>query len=299
MLNKDLLLFDPTDPTNTDQVGSRVLAGTDGDAIASKTIAASEWLQVASALHDGSGNAIGSTAGALNVNISSGTLAVSVDGVYDGVTNINPDNVGLIVHTRAASLADAEQTFRTSGGGVGATIAPANVHAIDAASFMYAFDGSDWARLTTGANGLVVDVGFQTVADDAADAGGSIKIGGRAVSGALTALSATNDRSDLLMDLYRRVWVNSSSSIAVASANVSVGDSEVALPTTALAGRRKMIIQNLSNTVDIYIGATGVTNSSGLLVARRSSISLEIGQAVVLYGITAAGSANVRVFEEA
>src|SRR6056300_1453100 len=75
------LVFDPTEAADSSNVGAYVRAGSDGDLIASQTIAAEEWLNVASALFDGSGNAISSTGGALDVNLASGTLALASE--YD------------------------------------------------------------------------------------------------------------------------------------------------------------------------------------------------------------------------
>jgi hypothetical protein len=67
------LVFNPTDADSraaSSNVGAYVRAGNDGDVIASQNIAAEEWLNVAAALHDGSGNAIGSTGGSLDVNVT-------------------------------------------------------------------------------------------------------------------------------------------------------------------------------------------------------------------------------------
>lgn len=79
------LVFDPSSPANgaSDNIGAFVRAGSDGDLIASQTIAAEEWLNVASALFDGSGNALSSTGGALDVNIASGALNVTYDFAED------------------------------------------------------------------------------------------------------------------------------------------------------------------------------------------------------------------------
>lgn len=65
------LVFDPTAASSSSNVGAYVRAGSDGDLIASQTIAAEEWLNVAAALHAGDGTAITQTAGALDVNIGS------------------------------------------------------------------------------------------------------------------------------------------------------------------------------------------------------------------------------------
>jgi hypothetical protein len=51
-------------------------------------------------------------AGAFNVNITNDSLVVDVDGVYNAVTNTDPDNVGLIGHTRNATPDDTHQVKR-------------------------------------------------------------------------------------------------------------------------------------------------------------------------------------------
>jgi len=78
-LNQDQVLFDPADIAGTDSVGAFVRAGDDGDLIASQAIAGEEWLNVAAALHDGSGNALSSTGGILDVNITGGVADDDVD----------------------------------------------------------------------------------------------------------------------------------------------------------------------------------------------------------------------------
>lgn len=63
--------------------------------------------------------------------------------------------------------------------------------------------------------------------------------------------------------------------------------------------RRSVIVQNLSATVDVYVGAggaSGVTTTNGLKVA--AGASLDFGDfSGPLYGVVAASSADVRVME--
>lgn len=49
---------------------------------------------------------------ALDVNIANSNLNIGVDGVYDGLLNPNPDNIGLIASERNASPSDSTQTVR-------------------------------------------------------------------------------------------------------------------------------------------------------------------------------------------
>lgn len=70
----------------------------------------------------------------------------------------------------------------------------------------------------------------------------------------------------------------------------------IALPTSPLAGRRELIIQNVGDK-PIYIGESGVTTSSGIKVDKGSTLVLEVGPSIAIYGITAAGSCDIRIAE--
>jgi len=90
--------------------------------------------------------------------------------------------------------------------------------------------------------------------------------------------------------------VNSTPNTAVASAAVVVGTTEVALPGTALTARRYAMIQNNGNK-SIFVGPTGVTTASGIEVGKGSTIALEAGASIALFGISTDAGQNVRVFE--
>lgn len=79
------ILFDTANPSNqdSDNIGAFVRAGSDGDLIASQTIAAEEWLNTAAALFSGDGTAITETGGALDVNIASGSISIGSDKAED------------------------------------------------------------------------------------------------------------------------------------------------------------------------------------------------------------------------
>jgi hypothetical protein len=136
------------------------------------------------------------------------------------------------------------------------------------------------------------------VADDAADSGNPLKMGSRSSWGALTAISADDDRADLISDKYRRIYINDSPNIGVEQNTVSVDNTAaVALPTTALDGRRRMIIQNLGAR-QIFIGASDVATTDGLRIAAGATLTLEVGPDVAVYAISgSAVASDVRVFE--
>jgi hypothetical protein len=141
-----------------------------------------------------------------------------------------------------------------------------------------------------------VNLTDDSVADDAADTGNPFKVGGVAYASGLTAVSAAGDRVNLATDLYRRVRTFSAASVALNNpAVVTVGTSAVALPSSALAGRHKLIVQNTSSN-DIYVGASDVTTTKGIRVAKGATLELNCGE-VALYGIAAGAGNDVRVLE--
>jgi hypothetical protein len=116
-----------------------------------------------------------------------------------------------------------------------------------------------------------------------------------------TLVSADGDMTNLSVDSTGNLRVAASFSVPNASIDqqaVTVGTSEVALPTTAEPGRDSIIIQNLG-TSSIFVGKTGVTTSTGLEISKRSSLELSLGPSVTVFGISGAAGQDVRVFETA
>lgn len=114
MIGKERIVFVPADAADTDNIGAYVRAGSDGDLIASQTINAEEWLNVASVLHDDSGAVINGS-NPLPVEITSGVnVEVDLSHVDDSValgdgtnlltsTTVGAD-IGLDVNVINASL---------------------------------------------------------------------------------------------------------------------------------------------------------------------------------------------------
>ena len=123
MIGKEQLVYDPTEL---------------GDTTGSHTL-------------DGSGNQITSTVdGAkrgLDVNLIS-EFDVTIDGDYDGVTNLNPSSAGLIAHDRGASPDITAQNQRPTGGAASAdALVAANVHCLDTNGMLHGFNGTTWDRM--------------------------------------------------------------------------------------------------------------------------------------------------------
>lgn len=84
---------------------------------------------------------------------------------------------------------------------------------------------------------------------------------------------------------------------ALTNTAVTVTTSATALPTTPADNRRAIVIYNNSASV-LYVGGSDVTTSNGMPVPAASySPSLDAGPRMIVYGIVATGTANVRVME--
>jgi len=170
----------------------------------------------------------------------------------------------------------------------------------DAGGAFAGVDDGDSAPLMFNATGelrVAADL-TSSVADDAADSGNPIKVGGRGVSGVLTALSATGDRYDLLGDLYRRTWINDSANIGLASTAETVGTSVAEVVSSPLAGRRFVTIQN-EGTADVFVGAAAITTSTGVKISKKSSATMQWGEDIDIFMISGSAGQDVRVLESA
>lgn len=298
-LTKARLIFDPADAADSDNIGSYLRAGSDGDLISSTLIGGKEALDVnlvggadSGIFAEDSAHASGDNGQfILAVRNDAGGSLVGADGDYAPL-QVNANGELLVAaDISVVTGSDKAEDSAHSDGAIGTFILGVRQDTLAAST---STDG-DYNSIKTNSRGAAWVAPVGTVADDAADNENPVKVGGRALSGALTAV-AGNDRVDLASDLYRRVWVNDSPNIGAASVEVTVGATEVALPTTALAGRRRMFLQNVSNN-DIYVGPTGVTTASGLRVAKGAALSLEIGEHVALFGIAGGAGNAMRVFE--
>ena len=95
-------------------------------------------------------------------------------------------------------------------------------------------------------------------------------------------------------------WVVDMANTTILSGPVTVTTSSTALPASALAGRRRVVIQNRDVSVSMFIGGcsgTVVTTSNGLEMPAGSVLALELGPGVSICGIVASGTLNARVLE--
>lgn len=82
----------------------------------------------------------------------------------------------------------------------------------------------------------------------------------------------------------------------IATAQVSVSDSATALRVfqTDADPRHTLVLTN-RGTVDVYLGDSEVTASTGWLLSPGTSLTLDLPTTSPMYGITASGTATVHV----
>lgn len=148
-------------------------------------------------------------------------------------------------------------------------------------------DGTDF--LAVNADGSInVNLTDDSIADDAVDAGNPFKVGGRAYSTAtaLGALSASGDRGDLLMDLYRQVFVRDSHDVAAVFTEETVGATAAEILATPTAGRKTVLLQNQSND-DIWLGFDNtVAVDNGIKIPKNASMEFKFGASIDLWCIS-------------
>lgn len=228
-------------------------------------------------------------------------LAVRNDGAATTLTSANGDYSPIAVDNKGRLLVTADLTVTSDyvyaedtaaiNGDLLAAVASVRQ---DVLSSSVSADG-DYGTFKVNSRGALWTAAVGTAADDATDSENPVKIGSRALSGALAAVSASGSRADMVSDMYRRIMINDSPNISVNSRVLTVGAFEVAFPT-ASPGRRRIMVQNTSSK-DIYVGPTGLTISTGLQIARGATLSLEIGQNVNLFAIASSAGNDVRIFE--
>lgn len=87
--------------------------------------------------------------------------------------------------------------------------------------------------------------------------------------------------------------------ISIKSSATTITTSATPIPATALAGRESIaIINNDVLTTTVYIGGSDVTTANGFpLNSTTPSITLDLDDSVVVYGIVSAGTADIRALE--
>jgi len=107
-----------------------------------------------------------------------------------------------------------------------------------------------------------------------------------------------------IADEHRRLWVNNASAIAGKTQTATVDSTASLLLPAELAGRTRILLQNLGDA-ELYLGFDlNVTadnlSTGGFLLSCNDAISLEISDCVKLYAITKSGeTGTVKILETA
>jgi hypothetical protein len=104
------------------------------------------------------------------------------------------------------------------------------------------------------------------------------------------------DKIDLGVDTYRRLYVNDAAHIGFAVTQNTIGLTAELLVPTALAGRGRLLVQNLGDCA-IYIGASGVTSLDGFAVPGGATLVVEAGDCLALYAVAEEIGTDLRIME--
>lgn len=332
-LTKQNLLFDEADIAGSDQVGAHIL-GSSSAKITSTLVSGKEALdvnvantistQLTSEYAEDSAHSSGDNGVAI-LGVRQDTLAASVDAdgdyaslkvnalgevyVHDtdvkaelvaanasldaieaSVAAIDIDTSSIITELQAVNTELDTQTGHLASIAAEDFATETTLAAIKAQTDQFVFD--------TGRLKVLADIALESdVADDAADTENPLKVGTRAVSGLLSAISASGDKANMISDMYRRVRFTDAPSVGASVASVAVAATATQIDASALAGRTRIMVQNVG-AKDIYIGfSNAVAVANGLKVAKGAVLELPFGEDLDLYGISDGGSSEVRLVQ--
>lgn len=138
-------------------------------------------------------------------------------------------------------------------------------------------------------------------AEDAAHASGDMGLQALAVrkDAQGTNTSADGDYASLLAWSEGSLKVVDICNGSMLQQEVSVATTATALPTSALANRKRILVQNV-DAASVWVGGATVTASGatgGIEVPKGGHIELEAGPAVTVYAIASGSARSVRVLE--
>lgn len=268
-------------------------------------------------LRDAAGNALTSTAGSLNANVTN-TVTVQatnldirdLSSASDSVTVVQGTSPWVVSATDLdiRNLVFATDKVDVSGSSVSITgdvnVTATNLDIRDlshVADSIRIGDGTDF--LAVNADGSINVTGTFTIlgqyAEDSAHASGNVGIYNLAVrsDAPAVATSADGDYASQTVDAYNRLWVNAGANVSISSSAASVTTTS-ALLVASTAGRRRIMVQN-AGTKPIYVGASGVTTASGIKLNSGGSYEFELGPALALHAVADSGTQDVRVMQVA
>lgn len=239
-----------------------------------------------------------------NIAISDGTdtLAINNDGSINAVVSATDLDIRDLSSATDSVLAVTQFQYAEdsahSSGAVGAFVMAVR----NDAGTALAADG-DYIPFTTDATGALRVAGSLSVteadvfAEDSAFTEGDMGTHNLTVryDAYTTTTSASGDYQSLKSDVFGRLWTNDSANSAIANGAATVTTSS-ALLVAANSGRRRILVQNLGSK-KVYLGASGVSTSSGIMLAQSGSVELDLGPALALHAVAESGSQDVRYLQ--
>jgi hypothetical protein len=109
-------------------------------------------------------------------------------------------------------------------------------------------------------------------------------------------ITSTDVGSKKALDVYVANPISVTGYSDLLESAVVVGVTAVALPATALTGRKAIQVENMGSR-PIFIGSSGVLTTTGVKVNPGSVWEEDCAEACVVYAIGAAAAQDVRVIE--
>jgi len=290
MISKEKLTFDPAQAADGDSVGAYVL-GSDG-------------------------TAIDQTGGSLHVEVTSLTAA-DVDirdldaaqdnvAISDGTDTLEINADGSINATVTATDLDIRDlTFATDSVDVSGSSVTVSATDLDIRDLAFATDSVDVSgssvsitgdvNVTQGTSPWVVSATDLDIRDlDAATdsvAAWTHDGTGNAITSSGGALDVNIQSSDIEIDVE-----DDKANTAILNSTASVTSTSAALLGSQQADRRFLYVQNLGNQA-IYVGASGVSTSTGIRMSPGSLAEFRFGPALSLHAVANGGTQDVRLME--
>lgn len=161
---------------------------------------------------------------------------------------------------------------------------------------------ADTATIDTNIASILAEIQALSHAEDVAHASGDMGIQFLGVRQDTTASNAANgDYTSIQTWSNGELKTVNNYNASILQQVVSVTTTATALPTTALANRKTIMIQN-DGAGPIFVGSATVTSTGatrGIRVNANGELSLDLGPAVTLYAIANAGTRDTIVLEAA
>lgn len=290
-MGKNRIVFDTTNTADSDSIGS-YLRSSDGTLLTHTNNGGKQSLDV-----NVSNTSIAVTATDLDIrDLSHAQDSVKIGDGTDLMT-VTAAGEANVIESNLTSLRKLEDAAHVSGdSGIQMLVVRS-----DAGGSLVSADG-DYSPLQVDSSGRLRTATTITSvpsdkAEDAAHASGDTGTYTLSVrqDTPASSTSADGDYQSFKTDALGRMWMNNASASFAHNAT-SVASTATDLVATDLANRKRILIQNAS-TRKVFLGNSTVTIANGIELSPGAALELDAAAAVDLYGITAAGTADVRIME--